>query len=355
MLSIWNFAGEDTSPEAGKTRLTYSIKNARHLYNMRYIEDLPYGEEPGHALTADEIAGVTFIVKSDIDWQSFQKGKQLYDTYSAAGNIQLFSLNGKLLDETGKTIDSVTRLNCDFPSVSRIRARDTLVGEKSVFGDTKEITGISVTEVSNALYGIYNSDDPGKRNAGELDTIRPSGLVNVNYGTIKDLKLERITVSGNQFVGSFCGINAGKTENLETMNTDGTSLIAGNQHVGGIMGFQMPTTNDLVISGLTNRARVEGVQAVGGIVGMVRNDFRVFHASGSGLVWSELTELSEPAKSLFADPSGLTVKISDCKNYGAVAGCYGTDLKEVYAPGASGTGVAGDPEESRYIGGIVSY
>lgn len=363
------FAGEDTSPEAGKTRLTYSIKNARHLYNMRYIEDLPYGEEPGHALTADEIAGVTFIVKSDIDWQSFQKGKQLYDTYSAAGNIQLFSLNGKLLDETGKTIDSVTRLNCDFPSVSRIRARDTLVGEKSVFGDTKEITGISVTEVSNALYGIYNSDDPGKRNAGELDTIRPSGLVNVNYGTIKDLKLDRITVSGNQFVGSFCGINAGKTENLETMNTDGTSLIAGNQHVGGIMGFQMPTTNDLVISGLTNRARVEGVRAVGGIVGMVRNDFSVFHVSGSGLVWSELTELSEPAKSLF-NSSGeptvkFSVKISDCTNYGSVLGCSFTDLMEVYTSGEArvfsvepvqqAENASFDPEESRYIGGIVGY
>lgn len=345
------FAGEKEQENGSGTEFTYSVMNARHLYNIRYIEDLSYEGEAGSVEAAERIAGVTFILKADIDWQKFERDGHLYNSYDTTGNFRLSSLNDLLVDAEGNVIENVTRYNCDFPSFSQVRERDV------IDGNHKTITGISVSEISNALYGIYFSNIAG---TDEMDDNRPTGFVNSNYGTIKDLKLDGITASGFDFVGGFCGINAGRVSGLETMNTDGVSLIAGRKHVGGIIGFQVPVEATLDIEGLTNHARVEGVEAVGGIMGMIRNEF---HFSGIDL--TELTGLSLQTRQLLENPSSLTVKIHDCENYGVIAGVNSSELREIYTTQAAGrfaagtsparTGEADDPEEPRYIGGIVGY
>lgn len=326
----------------------YSIKNARHLYNIRYIEDISYEKEAGDVVLADQISSVTFMLKSDIDWKEFEQNGQLYNSYDTAANIKLSSLNNLLVDSDGSYIENVTRFNCDFPSISQVRERDV------INGNNKKIMGISVSEISNALYGIYFSTE---NDITVMDDNRPTGFVNVNYGEIKDLKLDKITASGSNFVGGFCGINAGKINSLETLNTDDVSLIMGKKHVGGITGFQIPTETNLEIKGLVNRAQVEGVEAVGGIMGMIRNDFRF-----SDIDLEELGGLSAQEKQLLDDPSALTVKIYDCENYGAIAGVNSSELRGVYAAktsqgSAQGTTKQGadDVTEPRYIGGIVGY
>ncbi|MGN1204038.1 MAG: prepilin-type N-terminal cleavage/methylation domain-containing protein, partial [Lachnospiraceae bacterium] len=336
------FAGEKEKEVGDGTEFTYSVINARHLYNIRYIEDLSYEKEAGSVEAAERIAGVTFLLKSDIDWTEFEKNGNLYNSYDTAGNFRLSSLNGLLVNPDGSTIDNVTRYNCDFPSVSQVRERDVIDGNQ------KTITGISVSEIANVLYGVYLSDHAGTY---EMDSNRPTGFVNVNYGTIKDLKLDALTVSGFDCVGGFCGINAGLAENLETLNTDGNSLVAGRKHVGGIIGYQLPAQKSMDMGKLVNRAKVEGVEAVGGILGMIRNEFQ-----SVGVDLTELKGLSVQTRQLITNPTELTIIIHDCENYGEIAGVNTSELREIYTE--SGTaGEAGNegPEEPRYIGGIVGY
>lgn len=353
------FAGETETEHGNKTAFTYSVKNARHLYNIRYIEDLTYEREAGSAKDADKIESVTFVLKSDIDWQEFQKDGQLYNSYNLSNNLLLSSLNERLVDADRKVISNVTRYNCDFPSLSQIRERDV------IDGNNKTISGIAVSEISNALYGIYFSDTPG---SDELNQIRPTGLVTVNYGEINELNLDEITASGSDFVGGFCGVNAGKVSKLTTKNEKDNSLISGKKHVGGIIGFQIPYDNKVELKELINNAEVNGVHAVGGILGMVRNNFELDSFDAD-----ELTGLSKQQKNILKNSNALKITISQCENYGAVAGINSSELKEIYTSKEASestntvnsltknsktsrvSGGKDDPQEPRYIGGIVGY
>lgn len=337
------FAGESEKEVEQGTEYTYTIKNARHLYNIRYIEDISYLQEAGDPQLANKIAGVIFTLKSDIDWKKFQEEGNLYS--SAADNIRLSSLNEKLYDAQGNNLGTVTCQNCDFPSISAIRTRDVINGNQ------KTITGISVSELSNALYGLY-IDKAG--NGTTLTNNRPTGFVNINYGTIQNLKLDKVMASGSNFVGGFCGMNAGYVSGLETVNTETASKISGKKHVGGIIGFQIPTEETMKIEKLVNRAVVEGVEAVGGILGMVRNDF-----SFSDINLDEISGLSDKEKDLLRDASNLSVKIHHCENYGPIQGVNTSELKGIYAKKSSGENLnhakAETVTEPRYIGGIIGY
>lgn len=342
------FAGENEVDREDVTDFTYSVTNARHLYNIRYIEDIAYDKEEKVNGYDKKIGKVTFILKADVDWKAFEQEGNLYNSYDTSGNIRLSSLNNLIADENGDLISNVNTLNCDFPSISQIRERDI------IDGNNMKITGISVSEISNALYGIYISPT-----TGELENNRPTGFVNINYGQIKNLTLDNIRASGNSFVGGFCGINAGQVENLMTLNTDKHSLISGRRHIGGIIGFQIPTKENLEISSLVNRAGVEGVEAVGGIIGMVRNEFTL-----SDIDFDEMKGLSAEAKKLINNPQNLNIRIFDCKNYGTVLGVNSSELNGIYKPKTdirSGNNVRAnnsttdDETEPRYIGGIAGY
>lgn len=345
------FAGERMKEAEEGTGVTYSIRNARHLYNIRYIEDLSYEKEAGNTEEVKSIAGTTFILKSNIDWNEFKTKGQLYNSYSTSGNIQLSSLNNRIVDENGNYIENVNRYNCDFPSFSQVRAKDI------IDGNNHRISGIAVSEISNALYGIYIREENG---AYLLSNNRPTGLVNVNYGLIKDLNLDEVRAYGCDFVGGFCGINAGEVDNLTTENTKDTSLISGRQHVGGVIGLQLPSVEEVEIGNLTNYAQVNGVEAVGGILGMIRNNFEF-----EGIDWTELTGLSEKTKLLLQNPAEFTITVRKCRNYGAVAGVNTSELRGIYT-GATSKEVKvqktdflnraeNEAEEPRYIGGIAGY
>ena len=330
------FAGESSRNTGDGTEMVYSVTNARHLYNIRYIEELSYEKENVLVRAEDGIAGVEFVLKENIDWATFEQNGELYDSYQNTGNIKLSSLNTAL----GR---NVSRFNCDFPSITQIRQRDVLDG------NNKTVSGISVSEVSNALYGAYYTDDRGEQ---VLADNRPVGFVNVNYGSIENLRLDNIAVNGADFVGGFCGINAGKAYNLETRNTGGTSFVSGRKHVGGIMGFQIPDSQDSKIEELTNRAGVRGVEEVGGIVGMLRNDFDL-----SGMDIAELDGLSDwQAGMITGNDTDITITVSNCKNYGEIAGVNSSELKGIYAAGYSLRITSSDDvTKPRYIGGIAGY
>ena len=296
--------------EAGD-EFQYVVENGRHFYNIRYIEGVSYEKQEQASALTKKIAKAELKLKSGIDWATFRADGNVYDTFERTSYVNLSQIG-------------YNRYNCPFPSFTQIRERDTLNG------NGKTVSGLQISETANALYDSYS--------VGEFATrvptrVRPCGLVDVNYGTMKDLKIDSFTVSGTDMTGGFCGINAGEADGLVTLDTEQTSSVTGLSNVGGIIGFQVPTGTDTTVANLTNHATVEGKRAVGGILGSVQNEF-------GDVDFSEFSGFSADTKNLLRDPSQLVITVRDCKNYGRI--------QAVSAPGT-------DEEELCYFGGIAGY
>lgn len=353
------FAGGEENKSTGK--YAYTIRNPRHLSNIRYIEASTYEKQ---APQLGSITEVKYTVKEDIDFKSFQEdtedGRNVFNSAKGATpNVSLATIGAR----KGET---VTRFNCDFPSLPQLRDKAVLEGGNNV------ISGINVSELSNAVYQEYIVDVNGTKKISEYT---PAGFINYNYGKVENLKLDKFTVKGSDMVGGFIGYNLGSLKKLETLNTDEKSSVTGLKNVGGIIGFQMPNTRNnvnatvydgiseqnvnasyMAVETLTNRAKVEGVEAVGGIVGMLRNDFSMFKNKElrefTGLTQKEINEIRNNN-----GKNGVNILIRDCKNYGAVLGENKANLKGLYITG-SGAARATPEElatEPRYIGGVVGY
>ena len=251
------FGSVKSAEEDKTTSTTYTIKNARHLYNIRYLED--YGDE----LSAkSESRRTAYQLTEDVDWGRFAEGGSLYES-------------GKIIDwKPGEDVPA-------FPSVKQLRADSVMEGTKN---KSHSISGLRITKNDNETLEVYADTDKDKDGF-------PTGLFLTNKGTIQNFKLDKITVSGQEKTGAFCGINKGKLSGLETADSDSVnnkSTVTGTDNTGGIFGYEA-REKEVEISGLINRAKVSGVKYVGGIVGMI---------SGS---------------------EGHKVTITGCKNYGVIA------------------------------------
>ncbi|MCD2492420.1 discoidin domain-containing protein [Lacrimispora sp. NSJ-141] len=261
------------------TVASYAVENGRHLYNIRYMED--YSEEQREVegyedlKTADR---VIYQLTSDVDWNIFAESGSLFET-----------------NEYGET-GSVS--GAGFPSFKQLRECAVFEGNG---GKSHTIGGIEISVSRNQETGLY----------GDGTGIRPAGLFLKNAGVIRYISLDRITVSGEEQTGAFCGVNSGTLEDLTVLDSEPSthpSTVTGTEDVGGITGAQENDVNETVIyDGLVNRARVTGNVYVGGIVGRLK-----------------------------AEKDG-EILVEGCQNYGPVE--------------ASGD----DPAEARYIGGITGY
>ena len=341
------FADENhnTDEEKEVVNYNYSIANARHLYNMRYITDLTantkgttdelrlsnahYGQKE---TDRDKKIACHFQLTEDIDWAKFVEDGQYFDT---KGNG--IKVSGEdISDEESKALASA------FVSMRQLRAEDSLDGGQDDAGDPHTIRNLTISQAANVLGWVY-ADVSDESNSGEQnttgsksdDTKKPVGLVATNYGTIQKLKLEAVQVtSPGDYVGTFAGITVcgtdangtatGVLKNLEVVcknpNDENASYVKGSSYVGGIVGKLEGTEADgkatkVEWSKLVNAAKVTGKAYVGGIVGELRTDA--------------------------ARKSSIT--LSECENYGAV---YAV-LKQSDAADAA------KKAECRFIGGIV--
>ncbi|MDD3403020.1 MAG: hypothetical protein PHQ72_06655 [Hespellia sp.] len=235
MGSVQNETGEDKT-----TTAAYTIKNARHLYNMRYLEDYTEAQRNVKGYeglqTADQ---VTYQVVGNIDWTSYAE-HALYR-------------GGELAGEADRV----------FPSVKQLRTGMTL---ESSSVKICTMTGLTFTEKANAdagIYGVTEGEDQTKAANGAV------GLFATNYGTIRNLVMDQVSVTGTRSVGTFCGENAGTLSKLEVKNSNNASAVSGIYAVGGITGAQSDDAKGASYSNLTNRASVTGINRVGGIVGTV--------------------------------------------------------------------------------------
>lgn len=314
------FAEENNNTDAAKkvVNYNYSIANARHLYNMRYVTDITANTEKSvdelrlssahYEQDTKKTLACHFQLSEDIDWTKFVASGAFYNT-----NGNDINLN----DETESLAES-------FISMKQLRAEDSLDG-KNTDGESYAIKGLTMSQAGNALCMLYTDTDTGKAD----DEKKPVGLFATNYGTIGNLKLDEVQItSPGDYVGSFAGITvygknltgetAGILENLEVVNDDvdaeTASFVKGKSYVGGITGTLI-ADSDSVVSAVTwkelsNAAKVTGLSYVGGVVGELR------------------TEKNR----------STAITLEDCENTGAV-----------YAVVKDGE----DKKDSKFIGGIA--
>ena len=258
----------------------YSIANARHLYNMRYVTDVTANTDK----SVDELRlssahyeqdkkkkiACHFQLSKDINWTEFVESGAFYNTN---GN------DIKLEDETESLAES-------FISMKQLRAEDSLDG-KNADGESYTIKGFNMSQAGNALCMLYTDTDTGKAD----DEKKPVGLFVTNYGKIGNLKLDEVQVtSPGDYVGSFAGITvygenligeaAGILENLEVVNdnvdAETASYVKGRSYVGGITGTLIADSDSVVSAvtwkNLSNAAKVTGLSRVGGVVGELRTE-----------------------------------------------------------------------------------
>lgn len=316
------FAEENNNTDAAKkvVNYNYSIANARHLYNMRYVTDITANTEKSvdelrlssahYEQDTKKTLACHFQLAEDIDWTKFVASGAFYNTN---GN----DININLNDETESLAES-------FISMKQLRAEDSLDG-KNTDGKSYTIKGLTMSQAGNALCRLYTDMDTGKAD----DEKKPVGLFATNYGTIGNLKLDEVQItSPGDYVGSFAGITvygkdltgetAGILENLEVVNDDvdaeTASFVKGKSYVGGITGTLI-ADSDSVVSAVTwkelsNAAKVTGLSHVGGVVGELR------------------TEKNR----------STAITLEDCENTGAV-----------YAVVKDGE----DKKDSKFVGGIA--
>lgn len=357
------FESQSVAQGADGKQYAFGVKNGRHLYNIRYLEDLTYEQQASVTTDADKIEKVSFALEGDIDFEKFQReDRQLFNSRVSYAYLSfpISTWKGKLVDiEKTKSIlnedikmieTAIDGSNCEFASFAQLRSKDVLDGKN------KTISGIYISELSNAYYGVYTSSVGTKLEIAEK---KPVGLFNINLGEIKDLSLDHIRVSGTDMIGGFCGVNAGVASNLETANTNQKSKVTGISNVGGLIGFQLPTSKQVEIKGLKNRVAVEGVKAVGGILGMVRNEF-------SGIEIAKIPGYSSSIAAVLSKPEELNIQIKECENYGSVSGCNRDQIKGLWVSGDIDDNpvtpeTAGEDAreirstEAGYVGGIVGY
>lgn len=196
----------------------YYVDNARHLFNMRFIESYQSEQQEKQ---------VTYNHRTSFDW----------------GGDNGIIANGNLYYSGNQ---------------STIRIQDTTYGFRPMasLGENSRFLGRDNVYI-NDLY-VYGQDGDGNL-----------GLFKINKGTVEGIRFKNVIIDGTtagsvSHVGALCGVNQGSISNVSV--TEG--FVTGINYVGGIVGRW--DSSESVI-GLTAEVQVTGQSYVGGIAGGIIN------------------------------------------------------------------------------------
>lgn len=247
---------------------SYTIENARHLYNIRYRE-----KESGLLGMSKNIS---YRQSTDITW--LKTAEKLYHSIENGAGMKQAPLQAEDLCVPGGFTESVP---CFLPVPS--------LGVNSIL----EVSGSRKYELKDFV--LYQ-ETPGTQepetneNGQRAQAVKPLGLVAENQGKIQGLTVSNIYVEGVRNVGAVCGINSGKG-NLNKISV--TGRVIGEENTGGIVGLDQaggaegfggdPAKG--VYTGLINYAEVSGSRGkTGGIIGSVAADTKVSLCENYGAV-----------------------------------------------------------------------
>jgi len=174
------------------------------------------------------------------------------------------------------------------------------------------------------------------------DNTRLFGLIG-DEGTVKNVRLEGVNVTGSRLVGSLAGANMGTVTGVST-----TGEVRGDEVVGGLVGQNEGTVSESCASN-----RVSGDSVLGGIVGWnygeVIESYSMSDVSGGGAVGGLVgTNHAIPRTEGTVTKSYATGDISGEKKVGGLIGNNEVDgsVSESYATGE----VTGSDEPGGLVG-----
>ncbi len=319
--------------EDGKEAGLY-IANIRHLYNVRYIEDLEGTTDTTKPVNYAEKLKITYGLCKDISWTAFINNGNLYK--SDTGNRQ-----GGLLNLPNGV--EVAGTSLAFPSIRQLHA-DSTFNSNTTSSTGHTIADLTISTEANRKAEIWTLI---KEKETDTTYLSSTGLFLVNYGNVKYITLDNAVINGNYAVvtdgteklvlsdnvGSICGLNSGNLSHIEVKSTKSSTVI-GNENVGGLVGRNLEITSEILntysagvnpkmtLDNLTNRSEVTGQNNVGGIAGKL------------SAVNTSRASKEEDKKVYSTD-----IEVDECKNYGVAQGRISEQHNN----------------EAEKIGGIVGY
>ena len=281
---------EDQSQKAVHT---YEIQNARHLYNIRFAEMIT--DAAVYAADADEKSGNEYQITQDFAWGYDADGDN-EDNNNAENNntdgdntententVQKLSLEAN----TSQTENSILAKGQVYRSGLSVHDADTAFPMITQLREGSSLGSVNGDEVHTIDY--LTLSDVANEGTGSTNRWYPQGdgtaLILENLGTIHDLTLGHVQVSGADYTAAFCAYNGGTLENLETAS----GTIEADNYASGIFASTLPMKDmeNVSMAQLINHASVTAEGAAAGIV---------------------------------ADASDTTLHIEDCVNTGLITG-----------------------------------
>ncbi len=289
---------------------SYTIQNARHLFNVRYIEAMTY-EVPLE--NTDTL--ITYCQTADFSWNT--------DAYGAFPIIDMLGENSTLTTENNTLIDGLYIAGTGAQEATGLFAVNEGV-----------ISGLKLRNVS-----ISAENGTQSRAVG--------AVCGVNYGSITDTSVESGIVAGADNVGGIAGI-WNSTENAKKLSNGAVTV--GSSYVGGIVGKAVnDRTRQVIFKDCTNTGAAAGEKKyVGGIIGYAYGiDFESVKSQPKNIK----TTLNEVLQNIQVPQS--------------LSGFDSIDYRADYVGGivgyATGCTIAGSETEEGYVighdyvGGIAGY
>lgn len=303
---------------------SYTIQNARHLFNIRYIE----------AMTANEI---TVVGQSDDAKADIERTVTYQQTASVTWDVETYG-DFPVIDMLGEnsTLSADSDTHIDGLWITRTGAQDSAglfaVNEGGISGLTLKnvVVDVSNTQsLADVLSGenCQNiSDNPTNTDEDQnVVPVRAAGAVcGANYGSITDTKVESGIIFGEDNVGGIAGL-WNSTKSAEKLSNG--AVVLGKSYVGGIAGKVVNDRKEAVTFKDCSHTGAVGGQKkyVGGIIGYAY-----------GVAFDSDTSAPQTAEQLLQTEAYINL----------LAGYLKTTDKRAYAVLSANTD---------YVGGIVGY
>lgn len=318
--SAWKQSGPENALFADKKtdkkesgEVTYTVKNFRHLNNIRYTEDAKK--------TAAE--KITYIQGQDLIWAG-EKG----------------ILERGYVYENGQKPVGIA-ISPEFPE-----------GAAAAFVPIPELKRNSSVKVETGLLQKKHKINGLVLYEAPSETAEPAGylgLFQINSGTVENLTFRNANAAGEDYVGIVCGRNSG---NLAGINVAGK--VTGGNYVGGIAGYMEPQA----AAGTGAGARAEKCENYAAVKGREADSFYIGGITGYNKGGTIKECISAPADNPYdeegnLDSSKLTGMfvggIAGYNDHGYIENC-GTVNRDENEKNAAAYVIG-----NRFVGGIAGY
>ena len=191
-------------------KITYSINSMRHFYNIRYVEEC----NPTNYEVEKENKSKEYVLNGDIDWKAFVNSGYLFNSYSNKGLMGFPKESG--------AINVASGTNVKYPSYVALAYTSHI---HSLESNIRTFSNADIDYEFDAFYGVTGAEKNDENSAG---------LFIINNGTIEDIELDNINVSGLNATGIMCACNKGTINNSVI---GGDSKVTGGEFTGALAGI----------------------------------------------------------------------------------------------------------------------